>query len=454
MRLSTPPVKSRASTLRTMPGVLLAIAYTAFFLYLMRRTPFFARVPGLGMRTIGAIFVLKIIAGTALWAVYTYAYPDRGTADIFKFFDDSKVLYDALWTAPGDFMRMLTGVANDSPYFDEQYYGVMNNWVRKYENNVYNDSHTMIRFNAVLRLFSFGEYHVHTVFACLVSTTGLVALYRAVHPLLFNFERGLMPAIFLWPSVLFWSSGVLKESLLVFGLGVLLLGFIGAWPDRLAWRPVVAIITGLALMLVVKFYVLMCLIPGLLSWWWARARPGRPLLQSLVVHALALFAVLISGSLVPGYGVLELLAIKQRDFIGMATGVDSGSLILLPTLEPDIFSFLRNAPHALYMSFFSPFEVLDTGSLAWMGAAENVLLLLIPIIALRYARPWPSIDKASLLFLLSFVLLLSLLIGWTVPVVGALVRYRVPILPFVAFISLIVIDPHRAPRWVPFINRS
>ena len=84
MRLSTPPVKSRASTLRTMPGVLLAIAYTAFFLYLMRRTPFFARVPGLGMRTIGAIFVLKIIAGTALWAVYTYAYPDRGTADILS----------------------------------------------------------------------------------------------------------------------------------------------------------------------------------------------------------------------------------------------------------------------------------------------------------------------------------------------------------------------------------
>lgn len=59
--------------------------------------------------------------------------------------------------------------------------------------------------------------------------------------------------------MLFWSSGVLKESLLVFGLGIFLLGIGRAWPDRLAWRPLVAIIVGLAVMLVVKFYVLLCL---------------------------------------------------------------------------------------------------------------------------------------------------------------------------------------------------
>lgn len=432
-----------------MPGILLAIAYTALFLYFMRRIPFFARVPGLPMRTVAALFVLKIMAGTALWAVYTYAYPDRSTADIFKYFDDSKVLYDALWTAPGDFIRMLTGIANDSPWFDKQYYGVMNNWVRQFENNVYNDSHTMIRFNAVLRLFSFGEYHVHTVFACVVSTTGLVALYRAVHPLLSGVSRGLMPAIFLWPSVLFWSSGVLKESLLVFGLGMFLLGIIGKWPDRLAWRPMTAFLLGLFIMLVVKFYVLLCLLPGLLAWSWAQARPGRALWQSAVVHALALVGVLLSGSLVPGYGILELLAVKQKDFLGMATEVHSGSLVHLPVLEPTLWSLITNAPYALYISFLSPFLVLGNGALALMGAAENVLMLLVPVIAWRYAKPWSAVDKPTLWFFLSFIVLLALLIGFTVPVVGALVRYRVPMLPFISFVALLIIDPARLPRWLP-----
>lgn len=433
-----------------MPGILLAIAYAALLLFLMRRMPFFARVPGLGMRTIAWLFVLKIAAGTALWAVYTWVYPDRSTADIFKYFDDSSVLYDALWSAPGDFIRMLTGIDNDSPYFDSQYYGVMNNWVRQFENNVYNDSHTMIRFNAVLRLFSFGEYHVHTVFACFVSTTGLVALYRAVHPLLSGAVRGIMPAIFLWPSVLFWSSGVLKESLLVFGLGLFLLGTIGKWPDRLAWRPMTAFIIGLFVMLVVKFYVLLCLVPGLLAWSWAQARPGRALWQSALVHVLALIGVLLSGSLVPGYDILELLAVKQKDFIGMATEVHSGSLLHMPVLEPTLWSLITNAPYALHMSFISPFLVLHNGALAWMGALENVILLLLPILAWRYAKPWAAVDKPTLWFFSSFILLLALLIGFTVPVVGALVRYRVPMLPFAAFAALLVIDPQRLPRWIPF----
>lgn len=123
-----------------MPGVLLAIAYTALLLYFMRRMPFFAWIPGLRMRTVAGLFS-KIMAGTALWAVYTYLYTDRTTADIFKYFDDSAVLYGALWQHPGDLLRIFTGISNDSPYFDAHYYGVMNNWVRRFENNVYNDSH-------------------------------------------------------------------------------------------------------------------------------------------------------------------------------------------------------------------------------------------------------------------------------------------------------------------------
>ena len=103
-----------------MPGVLLAIAYTALLLYWMRRIPFFARIPGLPMRWVAGLFVLKILAGTALWAVYTYIYTDRLTADIFKYFDDSAVLYAALWDQPGDFFRMLFGIANDTDYFTER----------------------------------------------------------------------------------------------------------------------------------------------------------------------------------------------------------------------------------------------------------------------------------------------------------------------------------------------
>ena len=207
-----------------MSGLLLATAYTALLLFAARRMALFRRVPGISGHGLVALFGMKLLAGAALWAVYTHVYPDRHTADIFKYFDDSAVMHAALWERPLDFVRMLTGVGNDSPYFTERYYLVMNNWVRQYENNVYNDSHTMIRLNAVLRILSAGHYAVHTVFACAFSMVGLVALHRALDPWAQSLERGLAGAVFLWPSVLFWPSAPLKESLLMLGLGLFLLG--------------------------------------------------------------------------------------------------------------------------------------------------------------------------------------------------------------------------------------
>src|SRR5204863_512129 len=200
------------------------------------------------MRWVAVLFVAKILAGTALWAVYTYFYTDRLTADVFKYFDDSAVMYNALFVRPMDYLKMVTSIGNDTPYFTERYYAVMNNWIRQFENNIYNDSHTMIRFNAVLRLFSFGHYHVHTVFACFLSTIGLVALFRVFVHTVRGLERGLVAGIFLWPSMLFWASGVLKESLLIFGLGLFMIGLIGLPMDRHRWRAVLATALGLSIM--------------------------------------------------------------------------------------------------------------------------------------------------------------------------------------------------------------
>jgi len=437
-----------------MTGALLAIAYTALLLYWMRRIPFFSRVPGLNMRWVAGLFVVKILAGTALWAVYTYIYTDRHTADVFKYFDDSAVMHNALFDRPMDYLRMVLSIGNDTPYFTGKYYAVMNNWIRQFENNIYNDSHTMIRLNAVMRLFSFGHYHVHTVFACFLSTTGLVALFRTFAPLVRGLERGLILGVFLWPSLLFWASGVLKESLLIFGLGLFMIGVIGLPMDRHRWRAILAIVIGLSIMLVVKFYVLFCLLPGLAALLWHRRSGGNAILKSVAVHALAVAVVVFSGTVLPGYDVLELLALKQRDFIGMATAVQSGSYVQLPLLESDIWSFARNAPHALYMTLLSPIAALGTGALGWVSAAENALLVLVPVVALRYRRPWSKVDKPLLFFCLSFILLLALLIGWTVPVIGALVRYRIPLLPFFSLAMLLLVDAQRLPRCLPFIART
>ncbi len=433
-----------------MLGAILASGYTALFLFVIRRSSFFTAT-GLPKRTIGLLFLLKIAAGTVLWYIYTYKYTDRATADIYRYFDDGNILFRAMPDHPVDYVRMLLGIGNNKPYFDSGYYRVMHNWYRQFESNMYNDAHTMIRFNAFVRLFSFGYYQVHTVFANFLSLIGLVALYRSFVPWLKGHERTLMIALFLLPSALFWGSGVIKEALLFLGLGLFLLSATRSL--RNGWRPleIIALVFSTLLLFFLKFYVLLSLFPALCAFIWCTRTKGRaPWLKYAITYGVFIALGLNSERIIPRFDILEALWVKQRDFIGMATGVKAGSLVLTVPLEPNALSFLSQAPHALYMTFLSPLTTWNNGALGFVSALENIALIAMVLLAFRWRRGWAEVDKPLLLFCLGYCVLLALVIGWTTPVIGALVRYRVPLLPFLMMAAMTIADPKKIPwpRWM------
>jgi hypothetical protein len=428
-----------------MLGALLALGYTALFLLAIRRWRFF-RAPGLTPRTIGLAFLVKIAAGTVLWYIYTYHYTDRANADIYKYFDDGNILFSALRDKPLDYVRMLFGIQSGSPYFHEHYYAVMNNWDRLIESNLFNDSRTIIRFNAFVRLFSFGHYHVHTVFACFVGLIGLVALYKAFVPFIAGHERLFTLLLFFLPSALFWGSGVIKETLLFFGLGLFVMLAFKAIDRRLTLRGVVLLFLSLFVLFVLKFYVLMSLAPALIAYaWWRWNGDKRVLLINAVVLGVFIVAAVNIQHIVPSLNIMEVIRMKQSDFIGMAVYTKANSLVDVTRLEDNVWSFVRTAPEALYMTYLSPFIMWNKGALGLLSAGENLLLVLLVMLAIIYRRPWARVNKGLLAFCLVYIVLLGLVIGWTTPVVGALVRYRVPLLPFFVMACLLVTDPTRIP---------
>ncbi len=438
-----------------MPGIFLATGYAALLLYFMRRMPFFARVPGLSMRGMAVIFLLKIAAGTALWAIYTWVYTERVHADVFKYFDDSAVMFSALPERPGDYLRMLFGMGSDSDHFTETYYKVMNNWFREYENDLYNDSHTVIRFNALVRLFSFGHFHVHTVVAAFLALTGMVGIYRAFVAFVPGRERSLAIVVFLVPSTLLWASGALKESLLFFGLGLLVWQMFRLIHGTFRPSGLIVLFAGAMLLFVLKFYVLLSLIPALIAYAWARGRKGAWWRFALVYALIAVLAMNLHH-FVEGADILGIMAHKQKDFIGLATGTGSGSFVMPPRLEPTIMSFARQAPYALYITLVGPLFHITPGAMGLLAALENAAILLFVVLCLVYRRPPALWDQPLLLFLVSYCVVLALVIGWTTPVLGAIVRYRTPILPFLLIAVLHLLDHPRLlarfPQLKPLIS--
>jgi hypothetical protein len=436
-----------------MSGALLALAYTALFLLLMRRVHFYSSVPGLPLRWISGIFLLKIMAGTALWAIYTYLYTDRATADVFKYFDDSAHMFKALPDHPGDYLRMLFGIGNDAPEFLSLYYAEMNNWERHFESNLYNDAHTIIRYNALVRLFSFGEFHVHTVVSAFLSLTGMIGLYRAFVRTLPGLERILMAVVFLLPSVLFWASGVIKECLLFFGLGLLIHVLDRMSHERSRWFDAPALAFILVLLFFLKFYVLMSLIPALVLLFWAH-RSRRPWLglKLLVVYGAFVILGLNLHHFIPGLDVLGILTMKQRDFVGLALKMNSGSFVMPVLLLPDPVLFIRQAPYALYITLLGPLVHAGPGALGLVSLLENLGILMFLCCCIYFRRPWKEVDQALVLSLICYVVMLALVIGWTTPVMGAIVRYRTPLLPFLMIIGLLILDRGKLLRRLPFLR--
>lgn len=428
--------------------ILLLLVYAALFIFLIHRFRFF-NAPGISKRSISLVFTLKICFGLLLWYIYTFYYPNRATADIYKYFDDSRIMFDALKKEPAHYFKMLFGIGNNTPEFD-QYYTAMNYWAKKNDVGTYNDAHTVIRFNAFVRLFSMGYYTVHTVFICFISLIGFTAIYKTFVPFFENKKRELFCAVFLLPSVLFWGSGVLKEGLLFFTLGLLVYFF----QQPFSWKTLCICIAAALLMALSKFYVWLALLPSLLFLLLIKLT-GRDFMILKFISILLL--VTFIGSNIDRFtGIqnpLVTLSQKQIEFKSLASGnnldanlkkiPEAGSRISILPLEPDLLSFIKNAPSALRNVLLRPYPWEIKGGMMIPVGLENMMILVIIIICICYAQPFSMIKWEYVLFCLSFVVLQSLIIGETTPVLGAIARYKVPSLPFLLIAFLLILDKQK-----------
>ncbi|MCA6364302.1 MAG: hypothetical protein IM638_14785, partial [Bacteroidetes bacterium] len=435
----------------------------------------------------------------------------RSTSDIWKYFDDSGILFSALQHSPADFLRMLTGIGDDTPHIAASYYQKMSYWYQQFDSPFFNDGRTMIRLNAMLRLLSFGNFHVHTVVMCFLSLTGLCWIYRVLCTAFAGWRgRGVL-VVFLLPSVLFWGSGVLKEGLLWLGMGALL------WAVMLASgkHPVLRIVVAFAaawLVAATRLYVLAALLPALGGWWLAK-KWNAPAWKPLSVTLAAMLMLLLLLRLWPQTDAVKLIAVKRNDFINLARGgaymydslrvlhVDASMQQAVVRVNDTLVRIKPGTPvrwwrvadnfmDTLYTASFNDtaaFRVLSnlpragtlTSTRYIRPTAADVLrimpealfsitfrplpyeirnlpllpaiaenLLLLALLTMLLIAARRTPHKALAVFCIVFVLLLLTVTGITTPVTGAAVRYKSLALPFLFAALFLYINPQKLPAFL------
>jgi len=407
--------------------IALILAFLAFFVFLILKMPFFGRL-GFSRRWILLFFVLKLLVSAGVVGVYKHYY-DPQTSDMYNYYKGGKVIWSSLRDNPADYFRMVSGIGGDAPHL-HRYYDAANHWYKPFNYGLFNDNRTMMRYNAVLNLFTLGSFAGNLVITVFLTFLGLCYLARALGELVTQRMRMFTLVIMCIPTVLFWSSGLLKESLVMMSLGVFLFHWIRFTQEYRIKNLLPALIFA-ALLVLAKFYIFVALLPAIVFLLF-------PVRWTYLKQTLAMFSVLLimlvlffNSKHIVGVDFAKVMSEKQTDFVKFVNlQPRSGSSISLPSFEPTPSSMAEKLPGAYFNSFMRPHLFEASSAMPLLAALENaMLLLLIVLMIVRFRKPLPE-EFRLILFSMSFVLILFALIGLTTPNLGALVRYKMPALPF------------------------
>ena len=391
-------------------------------------------------------FAVKVSCGLVFWWIYSYHYHFRDTSDAFRYFDDAMVLADMLKTNPVDYFKFLFGIGLDDPN-TQKYFDQMHGWTSSYSYGLINDNPLIIRLNAIVGLLSMGSFHVHTVCMAFLSSIGAwfackgLAMFSAFRARLF------VAILMVLPSYLFWSSSVLKEVPLLLGLGFLLylicsISYRG-WSVKL-FLLLAAVVAGLFF---VKGYVIMAFLPALL-FFILDSFIKKPVLSFVGIVLLSIVAAGCADVFYPSGDFYYVLGKKQVDFYNVANSQNAGSVIEIPQVN-GFFSFVKNSPEYLVNAYLRPFPNEGSGLLYLFCKAEIVVTLLLLVLVIFTSKFHCKVQVRMILMSLLFILILGLIIGATVPILGAIVRYKIPALFLFAFALCFCLDEVKWKKIIP-----
>lgn len=425
-------------------NVLLEIAYVGWFwLIALWLLPKFDIVKQLELKKIEVrlLFSLKVLVGIGFLLFYELYYGSRSSTDAFRFFDDAALLYEVWKSDPGVFFKIILGVSADDPKvvaaIDQ-----LNNWYKEHKHGVFNDNMTIIRFNSLVHLVSFGVYHVHTVMLNFLSFLGLAALVHVFKRFKAD-ARLTFYLLVLFPGALFWTSGVLKENLLVFVMGYFMFFAFKVIHQEGGGRSWLGLLFFTFLFLQIKNYVLIGCVTGILFYAiWNYWKPKNWMIFFGAFIGLGVMLVFVLNHLF-GLGIPENIYQKQHDFLNEIAISKPGSAFEIFVLEPNWKSLVLHAPNAFFNTAFRPF-IWETHSIVSLMASIENLFLLVLLIYVLFNRD--RLEDRRIVFVWSGLMIMTfvfLISGWVTPVFGALVRYKIPGILFLIGVLMIASDDQK-----------
>ncbi len=465
----------------------------ALFLVLAFAYLWFKPTQGLRPLDLISVFAFKILLGCLFMYVYSRIYGvGAETVDWEEFISDSVTLRNVAFQDFGAYLKFLFGFSTEADV--QQYLIHTNHWAAG-DLAIMNDSRNVLRVNSLIAFLFNGNVYYHISFIGFFVVLAFRELYLTFHSKVWLNKRLFWWILLVFPSVAFWTASMLKEPFMIMGICLLFSALFGEHQKySLFWR----LILGLLLLLGFKPYVFICLlVPCIVYALYRWVKWNQFVIYSLflillsatlifsngfrekVVHQLTRMQFdfinvgrggvhVVSGNNFYFFSPDQLdkvqlkndsLYLKEPLVAKLVTtgmklpfddvrltredgpwavyfrGLECGSYFEITPINGSFLNLVKTAPEALANSSFRPLPT-DKGSwLKWFNFLETVVLfgtIIFTVFSKKITRT--KEQKQMILALTVFAICLLLLIGWIIPIMGALVRYRMP-----AYLALLLI---------------
>lgn len=380
---------------------------------------------------------VKFIGAIALGLIYEYYY---GGGDTTNYFIHASLINQAFSDSFQAGMKLLL---TSGGTYDPQ--------TIKYTANMFwyqagSAEYLLSRFAAVLGLLCFNTYTVIALFFAFISFTGVWAMYITFVKIRPQLYKQLAIAVFFVPSVFFWGSGLMKDSICLGALGWLFYAF---YKGTIQKRSILACtLIGLSVayvLVLIKVYILLCFLPAALLWVFNEnsARIKSPLLRiaakPILIGIGALLAFYAATNLTKGDEKYDIDNIGERskivsEYLYETSVKQNGSAYTLGEQDGTLSGMAKLVPQAIVVTLYRPFLWEVHNPVMLLSSLEALIFLVFTLRIIVRSGLLKTLSLIARTPALTLCFLFALTFAGTVGVVsnnfGTLVRYKIPMIPF------------------------
>jgi hypothetical protein len=322
---------------------------------------------------------------------------------------------------------------------------------------MYQVSNYMVPRFALPFSFLFDKSYLCISFCCSFFAFGgcwrIFKLFYSIYP---HLHKKIAIATLYLPSLLFWSSALMKDSITMGALGFFVYGVYQLFfLRRKVFANILVVSFSAFLLFYIKPYIVLCAVPGFLVWAYLLLNrnikdKGFRMFATLLFTGLTIagsiyfMQKIASSEIASQYATQNIIKALESQQNTYNQVEDAGSTFKASSIDNSIGGILKLFPLGIVNSLYRPFPWEVRSPVMALTALEALLFVWLTLIVIRHTsfKKFRQVlaQNPSIVFCFIYAILFSGLVGMSTLNFGTLARYKIPALPFFLIMLFVVLD--------------